>query len=94
MSLKIQLVKLQSKIMIYIAVNKESLSFDKLIIACGGSPRISGLKWLHELGYVVVDPVPSLFTFNMPTESVKVMVLLRQMYLLKRKVNKNKMALY
>ena len=54
-----------------LAVNKESLSFDKLIIACGGSPKISGLKWLQELGYVVADPVPSLFTFNMPTESIK-----------------------
>ena len=54
-----------------LAVNQESLSFGKLIIACGGSPKISGLKWLQELGYVVADPVPSLFTFNMPTESIK-----------------------
>ena len=54
-----------------LAVNQKSLSFDKIIIACGGIPKISGLKWLQELGYVVADPVPSLFTFNMPTESIK-----------------------
>ena len=54
-----------------IMVNKKSLSFNKLIIACGGTPKISGLKWLQELGYVVIDPIPSLFTFNMPTESIK-----------------------
>jgi len=45
--------------------------FDKVIIASGGSPKRSGLEWLGELGHQIVDPVPSLFTFNMPSESIK-----------------------
>ena len=45
--------------------------FDKVIVATGGSPKRKGLEWLESLGHQIVDPVPSLFTFNMPQESVK-----------------------
>ena len=44
--------------------------FDKVIVATGGSPKRSGLEWLEALGHKIADPVPSLFTFNMPSESV------------------------
>lgn len=44
--------------------------FDKVIVATGGSPKRQGLTWLEELGHRIEDPVPSLFTFNMPAESV------------------------
>ena len=46
-------------------------AFDRVIIATGGSPKSSGFDWLRALGHTAVDPVPSLFTFNMPTEPVK-----------------------
>ena len=45
--------------------------FDKVIITTGGSPKRSGLQWLENLGHKIEDPVPSLFTFNMPQESIK-----------------------
>jgi predicted Rossmann fold flavoprotein len=44
--------------------------FDKVIVATGGSPKRSGLEWLEALGHKIENPVPSLFTFNMPNESV------------------------
>jgi len=44
--------------------------FDKVIVATGGSPKRSGLEWLEALQHKIEDPVPSLFTFNMPNESV------------------------
>ena len=44
---------------------------DKIIVATGGSPKRQGLKWLEDLGHTIEDPVPSLFTFNMPNESVR-----------------------
>ena len=47
------------------------VDFDKVIIASGGSPKRAGLSWLDDLGHDIIDPVPSLFTFNMPNESVK-----------------------
>jgi len=49
----------------------EQLSFDKVIVATGGSPKISGLQWLGDLGHNIITPVPSLFTLNMPNESIK-----------------------
>lgn len=42
----------------------------KLIIATGGSPKLSGLQWLADMGHVIVPPVPSLFTFNMPKNPI------------------------
>lgn len=45
-------------------------AFDKVIIAIGGSPRSEGMEWLKKLGHEIVEPVPSLFTFNMPNESI------------------------
>lgn len=44
--------------------------FDKVIVTTGGSPKRSGLNWLETLGHKIEHPVPSLFTFNMPQESV------------------------
>lgn len=50
--------------------NTSPQTFDKVIIATGGSPKRRGLEWLEKLGHQIVEPVPSLFTFNMPSESV------------------------
>lgn len=46
-------------------------TFDKVIVATGGSPKRKGLEWLEALGHKICDPVPSLFTFNMPQEKVR-----------------------
>lgn len=42
--------------------------FDFVIIATGGSPKSAGYDWLRQLGHKIVEPVPSLFTFNIPGE--------------------------
>ena len=55
-----------------ISVNDEA--FDAVIVATGGSPKSSGFDWLAEMGHSIAQPVPSLFTFNMPGESVKEMM--------------------
>lgn len=44
---------------------------EKIIIASGGSPKLSGFEWLVKLGHTIEPPVPSLFTFNMPKEKIK-----------------------
>ncbi len=51
--------------------SQEGKYFDKVIVATGGSPRTEGFNWLRELGHSIEDPVPSLFTFNMPNERIK-----------------------
>ena len=54
------------------AVNSDSKKeyFDRLIIATGGSPKVGGFNWLTELGLSIVEPAPSLFTFNIPNDSI------------------------
>lgn len=39
-------------------------TFNAVVIATGGSNRRSTYEWLEELGHSIVEPVPSLFTFN------------------------------
>lgn len=55
---------------ITLTVNKENIIFDKVIIATGGSPKVEGLSWLKGLGYKIVSPVPSLFTFNLVDKQI------------------------
>ncbi len=45
-------------------------SFDNVIVTTGGSPKLQGLQWLAEIGHQIIPPVPSLFTFNMPGETI------------------------
>lgn len=47
-----------------------SETFDKVIVATGGSPKRSGLYWLETLHHQIEEPVPSLFSFNMPNENI------------------------
>jgi predicted Rossmann fold flavoprotein len=55
----------------FLGNNQKPIIFDKVIIAAGGSPNKKGFDWLEKLGHKIEKPVPSLFTFNMPTESIK-----------------------
>ncbi|MBX2924567.1 MAG: NAD(P)/FAD-dependent oxidoreductase [Chitinophagaceae bacterium] len=43
---------------------------DWVCIACGGFPKLSRFLWLRQLGHTIVEPVPSLFTFNMPGNAI------------------------
>jgi len=55
---------------IVLVFDDDILIYDKVIVATGGSPKKKGLEWLENLGHQIENPVPSLFTFNMPTESI------------------------
>ena len=51
-------------------VNYDWRFFDKIIVATGGTPKLSGFNWLVNLGHSIVSPVPSLFTFNIPSDAI------------------------
>ncbi|MCB0482507.1 MAG: NAD(P)/FAD-dependent oxidoreductase [Flavobacteriales bacterium] len=57
-----------------LAVNKEIIQVDKVIVTTGGSNKIEGYKWLQSLGHAIVPPAPSLFTFNMPSEEIRTLM--------------------
>jgi predicted Rossmann fold flavoprotein len=44
--------------------SKFKITFDKLVIATGGSSRPEFYSMFEKLGHTIVPPVPSLFTFN------------------------------
>jgi len=50
--------------------NGNKLFCDKIIVSTGGSPKEEGLTWLKSLGHEIVEPVPSLFTFNIPDNPI------------------------
>ncbi|MFK5925191.1 MAG: NAD(P)/FAD-dependent oxidoreductase [Desulfuromusa sp.] len=50
--------------------NSQARTFDKVIVATGGSPKKEGFVWLEKLGHKIEEPVPSLFTFKMPDEQI------------------------
>jgi len=46
-------------------------NFDKVIVTTGGQPKREKYNWLEDPGHEIVEPIPSLFTFNMPDESIR-----------------------
>jgi predicted Rossmann fold flavoprotein len=46
------------------------LTADYVCIACGGYPKLSMFQWLLDLGHRIDNPVPSLFTFNLPKHPI------------------------
>ena len=62
--------KVKSKWIINFNDNSSSDLFDSIIVASGGSPKLKGFDWLKNLGHEIINPIPSLFTFNMPNESI------------------------
>ena len=47
-----------------------ALYAQNILIATGGSRSMDGYRWLEHVGHSIVPPVPSLFTFNIPTNPI------------------------
>jgi hypothetical protein len=48
-----------------------SIPADYICIASGGYPKSGMFDWLRQTGHSIEEPVPSLFTFNMPGNNVR-----------------------
>ncbi|GHA59355.1 BaiN/RdsA family NAD(P)/FAD-dependent oxidoreductase [Pontibacter akesuensis] len=48
-----------------------SLKAQQVLVCTGGSPKSQGYTWLQKLGHSIQEPVPSLFTFNVPSSPLK-----------------------
>ncbi|RIJ41706.1 BaiN/RdsA family NAD(P)/FAD-dependent oxidoreductase [Pontibacter oryzae] len=49
----------------------ESIATDRVMVATGGNPKSQSYDWLRQLGHTIKEPVPSLFTFNVPGSPLK-----------------------
>ena len=47
-----------------------NLHSDFICVASGGYPKSSMFDWLKEVGHSIEEPVPSLFTFNLPKHPI------------------------
>ncbi len=70
MSSDVTSIRLEPDSIDLITKSKGSMAYDRVIITTGGSPKRSGFSWLEQAGVEIIPPVPSLFTFNMPQESI------------------------
>lgn len=50
--------------------NNETIAADYVCIASGGYPKLNQFEWLQNTTHAIEPPVPSLFTFNMPGNSI------------------------
>lgn len=46
------------------------ISCDKVIVTTGGRPKKEDFNWLKDLGHEIIEPIPSLFTFNIQEPSL------------------------
>jgi predicted Rossmann fold flavoprotein len=46
------------------------LNSDFILVASGGYSKSAMFDWLKELGHTIEEPVPSLFTFNLPNHPI------------------------
>lgn len=53
-----------------IVLESKTIVADAVCIATGGFAKAEQFNWIKKLGHEVVKPVPSLFTFNMPGNSI------------------------
>ena len=49
---------------------EEKYQAKKILIATGGSMNPQAYKWIGELGHTILNPIPSLFTFNDQGEEI------------------------
>ena len=54
-----------------LSTGQGDFTFDKLIVATGGFPKSESYFFLKSLNHSIIDPIPSLFTFNTPQETLK-----------------------
>ncbi|AWW32831.1 aminoacetone oxidase family FAD-binding enzyme [Echinicola strongylocentroti] len=54
-----------------LTINDSTTMVDKVIVSAGGSPKSKSYDVYKKLGHTIIDPIPSLFTFNTPAAKLK-----------------------
>lgn len=65
-----EIIKQEDDQFIIKTAGNTSFKCKKLIVATGGNSKEQAYDWLKKLGHSIVKPVPSLFTFNIPDDSI------------------------
>ena len=54
--------------------NDSTSVFDAVLVATGGHPNKEGFRWLTSTNHTIVEPVPSLFTFNFKDKTISALM--------------------
>ncbi len=68
---EVKKIEKKSDQFIITTVDAKQMNADFLCIASGGYPKSDMFQWLKAIGHTIQDPVPSLFTFNIPNHPIK-----------------------
>lgn len=60
--------KLQGYIL---GTDRGEITVSKIIVASGGHPNLGTYGYLNQLNHKLINPIPSLFTFNTPQEPIR-----------------------
>jgi predicted Rossmann fold flavoprotein len=58
-----KLLKQENRFVLTCASGK-TLSAKKILVAIGGNPKADAYRFIADVGHSIIDPIPSLFTFN------------------------------
>lgn len=50
--------------------DNKAINADFVCVSAGGYPKAFMFQWLQQLGHTIAEPVPSLFTFNLPKHPI------------------------
>jgi len=67
----VQAIRKENEAFTITSITGNEMKAEAVIVTVGGQPKRSGISWVENLGHTIVDPVPSLFTFNMPNETIR-----------------------
>lgn len=63
-------VKKNNTIFEIILANGQTMQADSICMATGGMLKSNTFPWLQKMGHSIIDPVPSLFTFNVVEKNI------------------------
>ncbi len=70
MNAEVTTIKYTDEVFTLQLAGERKLVADHICIASGGYPKAAQFEWLKNLGHTIEEPVPSLFTFNMPGNAI------------------------
>ncbi len=70
MNAEVKVIKSGSDKFEVLLTDSRSLQADFVCVACGGYSKSAMFQWLTNLKHTIEEPVPSLFTFNIPNNSI------------------------
>ncbi len=66
----VQAIVLQANKTLLVEAGEHHYVADAILVTTGGAPKLESYDWFTRLGHTIEQPVPSLFTFNIPDKQL------------------------